>query len=38
MYEFRFYAVAHGHMASELALVYDMAISGALDVLGGPST
>ncbi|NGN44591.1 hypothetical protein G6N74_26380 [Mesorhizobium sp. CGMCC 1.15528] len=36
MYEFRFYSVAHGRMASELALVYDMAIAGAPDVPGGP--
>ena len=36
MYEFRFYSVAHGRMASELALVYDMAIGGAPDVPGGP--
>jgi hypothetical protein len=36
MYEFRFYSVAHGRMASELALVHDMAIAGAPDVPGGP--
>jgi hypothetical protein len=36
MYEFRFYSVAHGRMASELALVYDMAMGGAPDVPGGP--
>ena len=36
MYEFRFYSVAPGRMASELALVYDMAISGAPDLPGGP--
>lgn len=36
MFEFRFYAVADGRMASELALVHDMAIAGAPDVAGGP--
>ena len=36
MFEFRFYSVASGRMASELALVHDMAIAGAPDVEGGP--
>lgn len=36
VFEFRFYAVASGRMASELALVHDMAIAGAPDVEGGP--
>jgi hypothetical protein len=35
MYEFRFYSVAHGRLASELALVYDMAIAGAPVEPGG---
>lgn len=35
MYEFRFYSVAHGRLASELALVYDMAIAGAPAAPGG---
>lgn len=38
MFEFRFYAVASGRMASELALVHDMAIAGAPAVPGGPPT
>lgn len=36
MFEFRFYAVASGRMASEIALVHDMAAAGAPDVPGGP--
>ncbi|MCV0394901.1 MAG: NIPSNAP family protein [Rhizobiaceae bacterium] len=36
LFEFRFYAVASGRMASELALVHDMAIAGAPDTEGGP--
>lgn len=36
MYEFRFYSVAPGRTASELALVYDMAMAGAPDEPGGP--
>jgi len=36
MYEFRFYAVSHGRMAPELALIYDMAINGAPAEPGGP--
>ena len=35
MYEFRFYAVEHGRMASELALVFEMAIAGAPETPGG---
>lgn len=36
VFEFRFYHVASGRMASELALVHDMAVAGAPDVEGGP--
>lgn len=36
MLEYRFYAVADGRMASELALVHSMAIAGAPAVEGGP--
>lgn len=36
MFEFRFYAVASGRMASELALVHDMTVAGAPAVEGGP--
>ena len=36
MFEFRFYSVASGRTASELALVHDMAVAGAPEVEGGP--
>lgn len=36
IFEYRFYQVASGRMASELALVHGMAVAGAPDVEGGP--